>query len=498
MRDASKSVARGPAIDVRVQNFLWLFPLGFLGHAVLWIHRRGGMDFALRLDRELWSPGSFMLPEWNLLLNWVLWFGLAVYLPFSRHKRSTAVALAVLTVTHFFHLDSAVPNHYLLIVVPAVLVAVCPFRSSGSTPVLVTLLRLLVTLTYAFAALHKLNPVHFSNRSPAGRLVRPLLDNLGIEELAWLGIVAATLSFAAEVLIPVCLHRKRWRAFGFYLGIVFHGTIAGLGAADYSLVICALYPVFLDKDESRSLSRLLRAASPRRIGAALIAALVGTYVCCFPLNPTHIEEGDFEWVYVLGPVLFLYAYTAISLWPWLRGNIDAGSSNSEPRSRRFRPIVVVFGLVYALNCFSPYVGLKYFYSQTMFSGLRASAANHFFIPKIELFGNERYVEVIELEVQTIPAELRESARPIRRIKRRKSDRLILANWLASVVQNACQQPRMRPVKLVYRDTHSEVVQTIDDACATETGLGAPHPFELYPRRIRKPPGEDTARTATPP
>ena len=285
MRDASKSVARGPAIDVRVQNFLWLFPLGFLGHAVLWIHRRGGMDFALRLDRELWSPGSFMLPEWNLLLNWVLWFGLAVYLPFSRHKRSTAVALAVLTVTHFFHLDSAVPNHYLLIVVPAVLVAVCPFRSSGSTPVLVTLLRLLVTLTYAFAALHKLNPVHFSNRSPAGRLVRPLLDNLGIEELAWLGIVAATLSFAAEVLIPVCLHRKRWRAFGFYLGIVFHGTIAGLGAADYSLVICALYPVFLDKDESRSLSRLLRAASPRRIGAALIAALVGTYVCCFPLNP---------------------------------------------------------------------------------------------------------------------------------------------------------------------------------------------------------------------
>ena len=120
----------------------------------------------------------------------------------------------------------------------------------------------------------------------------------------------------------------------------------------------------------------------------------------------------------------------------------------------------------------------------MFSGLRKkSATNHFFVPKIDLFHNDRYVDVIALEVAEIPPEVEAAAQPLRRIEQWKSEKLVLANWLASVLENICQHPSMRPVRLVYRDSESEALRSFDDACAIEPGLGDPHPFELYRRTI---------------
>jgi len=259
-----------PEVDIRVQHFLWLFPLGFLSHGMSWIIRRGDSDFLFWTERELWSPGVFLPMEWNLFLNWIVWFALALYLSVGKYKRPAAIALGVLTVTHFLHLFSRVPNHFLLILIPAVLLGLCPFKSSKGTPLLVKLLRMLVIMTYAFAVLHKLNPVYFSSESAIISFFQPFLENLGLDMppsfwpwLAFLGVIN-------EILIPICLLRKNWRAYGFYLGFLFHGMIAALGASDYSIVICALYPVFLDKNESQALFKQIFLPSKSRKWFALL------------------------------------------------------------------------------------------------------------------------------------------------------------------------------------------------------------------------------------
>ena len=165
--DKVDALPRSELTDIRIQYFLYLLPLGAFFHAILWIGRRGGLRYTEYTAKHSWSPGYFLSVEADLLFNWFLCSALILYLPFGKYKRAAAIILSFLTISHFFHLPAKVPNHFILLAISIVLLAICGHRNGTRTPLIVPLLRCLVVATYIFAVIHKLNPVYFSSHSPA-------------------------------------------------------------------------------------------------------------------------------------------------------------------------------------------------------------------------------------------------------------------------------------------------------------------------------------------
>ena len=81
-------------IDIRIQYFLYLLPLGAFFHAVDWITRRGGLRYTAQTAKHIWSPGFFLSVEADLFFNWFLSSALILYLPFGKYKRAAAIILS--------------------------------------------------------------------------------------------------------------------------------------------------------------------------------------------------------------------------------------------------------------------------------------------------------------------------------------------------------------------------------------------------------------------
>ena len=57
-------------------------------------------------------------------------------------------------------------------------------------------------------------------------------------------------------------------------------------------------------------------------------------------------------------------------------------------------------LLFVMNGAAPYVGLKFEYSNAMFSNLEVDGSNHFFLPSIELFEPSKYYFVHQLDIRS--------------------------------------------------------------------------------------------------
>jgi len=477
-------------IDIRIQYFLYLLPLGALFHAVDWITRRGGLQYTKLTATHSWSPGFFLSVEADIFFNWFLWFGLILYLPFGKYKRATAIIISLLTISHFFHLPVRVSNHFIVLAISIILLGLCRHKNGTSTPLIVPLLRCLVVFTYIFAVIHKLNPVYFSSNSPAHRIYSSFFTNLGFSDLGPLLLVLPSIGLACEILIPILLVVKKWRPYGFYLGIIFHGSIAAMGAADYSAVILMLYPVFLERDEARRVAELIRNLNKRRL---LVAALIGfavTFACYFPVDFSNIKTSNNgqpkeTFFFVLILVTF-YIYTAMALLPWFFGKIKMDSPEKQVLSRSAQLAILSFIILYTINCMGPYLGLKFYYSQNMFSGLNRQGSNHFLIPRLKIFDYERYVDVELFETKQLsPKKMESDYRPFIWIANKAKTHYVATNLLASTVEHACKHAELRPIKLSYvtkdrfRKRHS-----FNDACTASTGLGPSYPFNFYPHFVK--------------
>ena len=69
---------------------------------------------------------------------------------------------------------------------------------------------------------------------------------------------------------------------------------------------------------------------------------------------------------------------------------------------KIRPVhkclTAAFCLVLLINAASPFIGLKWEFSFSMFSGLKTDGSNHFFFPSYHLFDNYEYWIVEKLEL----------------------------------------------------------------------------------------------------
>jgi hypothetical protein len=86
------------------------------------------------------------------------------------------------------------------------------------------------------------------------------------------------------------------------------------------------------------------------------------------------------------------------------------TQNTDPHSdlfaRRTKPSlhtlgwISTIGIVLAVlgNAMSPYVGLKWEHSMAMFSNMRTDATNHYFLPRLMWFDNDKYVIVDRITI----------------------------------------------------------------------------------------------------
>lgn len=475
--------------DARIQYVLYLLPIAAFFHILGWITDRGGIYYTRWTAARSWDPGFFLGVEADLAVNWLLWFCLILYLPFCKHRRAVAALLTLVTVSHFFHLPERVPNHFIVLAVPIPLVALCRPSSGSDTPVIIPLLRCLLVITYLFAVLQKINPVYFSPESPAVNLLSGTLTNLGFSSSTALWPAAPLAGLGCEIAIPILLLVRKWRPYGFYLGLLFHGLIAATGAADYSAIILMVYPVFFERDEARNVAELFRKPKIAQFVAALLIGFAATFVCYFPIDLSDITTTNniqtretFPFVAVL---VGLHLYTAIVLLPWLRGDIAPGPPVRQHWPFSAKLAIWTFATAYVLNCMSPYIGLKYYYSQAMFSGLDKQGTNHYFIPACKIFDTRRYVSVLRFEAGPVSlGDPQSDYAPLRRFARRAKKQDVSENLLSSIIASACRHPDLRPIRLSYvRVDEPGVVQSVKDACKEPTELASPHPFNLYPNFI---------------
>lgn len=213
--------------------------------------------------------------------------------------------------------------------------------------------RLLLTVLYFYAVLHKLNTDFLNPESSCARVhAGRLAGAFGLPDvlpLHWFAIVG---TLVVEAAIPVLLWWKRGRRLGLALGIGLHAIIAldpGETFYNFSSIVYAFYLCFVSLEEERP---GLSLPKDRRIDLAL--RTVPVVVLAFLLShPSWVR-----WTFI-GYVL-LYAAAVFRVQA-----SEAAPTLAVPRPAFWAIPVLIF-----INGSSPYLGLKTETSFAMFSNLR--------------------------------------------------------------------------------------------------------------------------------
>ena len=298
-RDVSGAGGRfGLVGDVRIQLFGVLFGLGTVHHELQFI-----------LEQYQTGPLGSYMERWAIArptIGWPSEVGIALHLldllvgamlvvlPWRR-------ALLMLVAVSFGLVNlvspERIPSHNsLMLAALAVLLVlglgelVEQFGRRPSTDWYGWTLRGLIwlcSLTYAFAAFHKLNTVYLSlTASTAPTLVLPLLEPLGVTRrmaLPLLGYPVIYGTLAIEVALPILLLWRRTRLLGCFLGTLFHLGMMARGIMDFPTTILAFYPLYMTVEEARCLlARFLGRPSVLRL--ACTAALAGYCAVAFTVS----------------------------------------------------------------------------------------------------------------------------------------------------------------------------------------------------------------------
>ncbi len=144
--------------------------------------------------------------------------------------------------------------------------------------------------------------------------------------------------------------------------------------------------------------------------------------------------------------------------------------------------VLLFDLTYLLNCAAPYVGLKYEFSQVMFSQLESTGRNHLFLGSLPLlFGNAVYLHVDS--VKSNVATDRHGAALERFLAAvRENGQAVHLEFLAYHFDRLCQKSAGQPIAAAYSIRGTGAKHVVANVCdrsnlreASPVGL-----FGLFP------------------
>lgn len=253
--------------------------------------------------------------------------------------------------------------------------------------------RYLLLVMYFYGIFHKINTDFLDPRvSCAVVLYERLTWFVGLDGWGfgrWGAIVA---TFVIEGVAMVMLFTKRWKAIGFIIGIPFHTLIGFTGYAfymDFSALVYALYVLFLPREaygklngwveafrSARGLS-LDRLASLARRGLAVLLAVFGAYTAAVMLT----SSGPY-YVYYFMP--WWAVYSAIFYVVVIRLVV---TSRYRPEEHFFafpRKAFLLLPILFTINGFAPYIGLKTGQAITMFSNLHVEGGetNHLLFPRL--------------------------------------------------------------------------------------------------------------------
>lgn len=267
-------------------------------------------------------------------------------------------------------------------------------------------LRVSLIVTYAFAALAKLNtgfldPVVSCAASMSRQVAwfdPSLLDG------TWRVGPAIAGTVAVEAALPVLLAIRRTRLVGVLLGGAFHVVLALAGNVPFTALAFALYVVVLPSDG-------LRGITPPRPAVRVVVAVVflvgwvGGHLAT-AVDPAAVTAGIATGTRVVVVLLALVCGGVL-----LASRLSADGPPTYPTgSLRVRPpLLVAATVLLVVNGASPYLGLKTDSSFEMFSNLRTEpgAWNHVLIPEaVRIFGYQEPVRVIRASDPSIAGRAR--------------------------------------------------------------------------------------------
>lgn len=239
--------------------------------------------------------------------------------------------------------------------------------------------RMLLLIMYTFGIFHKintdfLNPVTSCAVALWRQMPPPLvwIDNAPMHYLAIYG------TFAVEGLIMVMLIVPRWRHWGICCGMGFHAVLALSGFAMYPVfttLAIVLHVLFISPDAAMRITqsdyyRRLDSFLRRPAGVAFLLAAIAM-IGVFAMGHNY-RMVAFTWL-----VLAAWLLTIIAL----KGAERPATDKIEPQLWAPTPALNLISILFFLNCFSPYLGLKTAQSMNMFANLRieGGVSNHLVI-----------------------------------------------------------------------------------------------------------------------
>ena len=239
--------------------------------------------------------------------------------------------------------------------------------------------RVLLLIMYTFGIFHKINTDFLNPATSCAvalwrQMPPPLvwLDNAPMHYLAIYG------TFAVEGLIMLMLIVPRWRHWGICFGMGFHAVLALSGFAMYPVfttLAIVLHVLFISPDAAlritqsdyyRRLDSFLR--RPTGVAFLLVAvAMIGVFAMAHNYR------------------MVAFIWLTLAAWPLtiiaLKGAERTTSDKVEPQLWAPTTALNLISILFFLNCFSPYFGLKTAQSMNMFANLRIEGGvnNHLVI-----------------------------------------------------------------------------------------------------------------------
>ena len=139
----------------------------------------------------------------------------------------------------------------------------------------------------------------------------------------------------------------------------------------------------------------------------------------------------------------------------------------KPPGLRFRALslglILLFDGLYIINCLAPYLGLKFNFSQTMYSGLLPTAENHLFFPKIPIFQYDTYASVTSIDIAGVETAHRKNFETFVE-SARNSGQFIHLNILKYHLDRICREENVS-IAIEYQTYWKQRVYH-SDACVT--------------------------------
>jgi len=284
--------------------------------------------------------------------------------------------------------------------------------------------RWILAIMYFYGIYHKINADFLDPQvSCAVELYQLLAWRVGLADwgVGHYAAIYATFVFEGIAMLALFMHRIKW--IGFAIGIPFHVIIGFTGYQfymDFSTIVLVLYCLFLPRQGVEDLVARLteRLGGPARaalIGRAVLVFAVGAYATDLALART-VEPSlwSFQPFFAVYAAAF-YAFCLFAV-PW-----GGQARQSYPWSW-----AMVLPLLYLINGFSPYLGLKTESSIAMYSNLHVEAGQTNHLIHGVLPGTATYTDEVlrVVAVERASAEATRAILPGRDLVRYEVDRML--------------------------------------------------------------------------